>query len=201
MPIRVPYDTRKAVHSSDFDGFAMKSEPRKRNTRNKSAATDKDSAATDPIVNDVDTDYARQLLADAEALLSGDDKAPTAATSTSASMSTESNNAASSTKTGAKASKAVSKSMNKSGVSETIAATVVLPSQCVMRDAVELKSRLLPQLEAEDTVQIDVSKVERIDASVIQVLLAFVRDRQRHGGQSLGRRMNDDVGAETKAKG
>jgi len=81
--------------------------------------------------------------------------------------------------------------VKQSAVTDTIAATVVLPVQCVLRDAVELKSRLLPQLDAEDTVQIDVSKVERIDASVMQVLLAFVRDRTQRQRQVEWLGMNE----------
>jgi len=165
----------------------MKSEPRKRAARNKTGATDKDLAATN--VNEADNDYARQLLADAEAMLSGDDGVSQASNAgVNANMNSRSTKVAS-----AKANEVVSESTKQSSVNETIAATVVLPAQCLMRDAVELKSRLLLQLEAEDTVQIDVSKVERIDASVMQVLLAFVRDRTQRKQQVEWRGTNEVI--------
>ena len=65
---------------------------------------------------------------------------------------------------------------------------VVLPAQCLMRDAVELKSQLLSRLDTADAVQIDVAKLERIDAAAMQVLVAFVIDRadQEHNVEWCG---------------
>jgi ABC-type transporter Mla MlaB component len=56
---------------------------------------------------------------------------------------------------------------------------IVLPAQCTMRDALELKSQLLGCFDSADAVQIDVAKLERIDAAGMQVLLAFVLDRAK----------------------
>jgi ABC-type transporter Mla MlaB component len=169
----------------------MKSEARKRTTRNKTGATDKDPGAAIN-TSEADADYATQLLADAEALLSSGSESPQPALEPSVVKGSvpvaQMNSSAS-----AKANAVVSKPAKQSGVNETIAATVVLPVQCLMRDAVDLKLQLLPQLEAEDTVQIDVSKVERIDASVMQVLLAFVRDRTQRQRQVEWLGMNDVI--------
>ncbi|MES1196476.1 MAG: STAS domain-containing protein [Steroidobacter sp.] len=56
---------------------------------------------------------------------------------------------------------------------------VILPAQCMMRDALDLKAQLLKCLETTDAVQIDAAKLERIDAAGVQVLLAFVLDRAK----------------------
>jgi len=171
----------------------MKSDARKRTARNKTGATDKDPAAT-VNANEADAEYATQLLADAEALLASSGETSQSAPAQSAvTKSVVVEDMSSKAKANAKANEVVSEPVNQSGVNETIAAIVVLPVQCLMRDAVDLKSQLLPQLDAEDTVQIDVSKVERIDASVMQVLLAFVRDRSQRQRQVEWLGMNDVI--------
>ena len=53
---------------------------------------------------------------------------------------------------------------------------IALPSQCLLRDVVEYRARLLNCMDAL-SVSIDASAVERIDTAFMQVLLAFVRDR------------------------
>jgi ABC-type transporter Mla MlaB component len=53
---------------------------------------------------------------------------------------------------------------------------IALPSQCLLRDVVEYRERLLNCIDAQ-SVSIDASAVERIDTAFMQVLLAFVRDR------------------------
>lgn len=53
---------------------------------------------------------------------------------------------------------------------------ISLPTQCLMRDAVEYRQRLLDCLQME-SVSIDVAAVERIDTAFMQVLLAFVCSR------------------------
>ncbi len=55
-----------------------------------------------------------------------------------------------------------------------------LPVQCLLRDAVEYRQRLLDCVYAE-TVLIDVAAVERIDTAFMQVLLAFARSRSDSG--------------------
>jgi len=152
----------------------MKSDVRKRTAHNKTGATDTDRRATS-VSSDADADYARQLLADAETLLSTDGNESQSATNASVMTEMQATNTQLSPQVNA-VNEVMDESVNQ-GSHEAIAATVILPAQCIMRDAVELKLRLLPQLDAEDSVQIDVSKVERVDAATMQVLLAFVRDR------------------------
>ena len=55
---------------------------------------------------------------------------------------------------------------------------VVLPANCTLRETAELKSALLQWLDSTDSVQLDVSALQRIDTAAMQVLCAFVRDRQ-----------------------
>ena len=58
-------------------------------------------------------------------------------------------------------------------------AVVVLPAQCVIRDAADLKQQLLKHLDATDAVQIDATNIERIDAAAMQVLVSFVLGRAK----------------------
>jgi ABC-type transporter Mla MlaB component len=55
--------------------------------------------------------------------------------------------------------------------------TIVLASNCNVKDASELKQSLCYYLDDGAPVALDVGKVERIDTSTIQLLCAFVRDR------------------------
>ena len=54
--------------------------------------------------------------------------------------------------------------------------TIVLASNCNVKDAAELKSSLCQHIESAK-VALDASSVERIDTSTMQLLCAFVRDR------------------------
>lgn len=56
------------------------------------------------------------------------------------------------------------------------AASLCLPAQCVLREAVEYRQHLLALLPV-NTVTLDVAAVERVDAAFLQTLLAFVRSR------------------------
>jgi anti-anti-sigma regulatory factor len=58
----------------------------------------------------------------------------------------------------------------------------LLSEACTVRDSVSLKFALLDLIAEPHPVTIDVSAVERIDASAMQVLCAFVRDRKAAGG-------------------
>lgn len=58
-----------------------------------------------------------------------------------------------------------------------------LGANCTVRDCSQLKSELLDLLAHREPVAIDVGGVERIDTAAMQVLCAFVRDRQASGGQ------------------
>jgi ABC-type transporter Mla MlaB component len=55
--------------------------------------------------------------------------------------------------------------------------TIVLASNCNVKDANELKQSLCHYLDDGAPVALDVGKVERVDTSTIQLLCAFVRDR------------------------
>jgi anti-anti-sigma regulatory factor len=65
---------------------------------------------------------------------------------------------------------------------------IALPTSCTVRDSAALKAELLPLFEHDNVVTIDVRAVERIDTAVLQVLIAFVRDR------SLANRVTNWVG-------
>jgi ABC-type transporter Mla MlaB component len=54
---------------------------------------------------------------------------------------------------------------------------IVLASNCTVKDAAELKQSLCLHLDAVEPVTVDISGVQRVDTSTMQVLGAFVRDR------------------------
>lgn len=70
-------------------------------------------------------------------------------------------------------------------VSEEIAATetvradtvVAMASNCTVKDAVAMKGSLCAVADADGPVVIDAGAVERIDTAVLQLLVAFVRER------------------------
>lgn len=64
---------------------------------------------------------------------------------------------------------------------EAIASALALPSSCTVKDAADLKALLCSQLDSPDCVVLDVANVERIDTAALQLLCAFVRDRQARG--------------------
>jgi ABC-type transporter Mla MlaB component len=92
-----------------------------------------------------------------------------------------------------KTSKRKSKTANKLAepeVSETVAASseaaasggmstlaLALASHCTIKDAAALKLDLCAIAQEDADVSIDVTAVERIDTSTMQLLCAFVRDR------------------------
>ena len=57
--------------------------------------------------------------------------------------------------------------------------TIVLATNCNVKDAAELKLSLCQHLESA-IVSLDVGNVERVDTSTMQLLCAFVRDRVAH---------------------
>ena len=58
---------------------------------------------------------------------------------------------------------------------------VVLPAECAIASAPELRGGLLKRLSDARNVQIDASAVQRIDTASLQVLAAFARDRRAEG--------------------
>jgi ABC-type transporter Mla MlaB component len=61
------------------------------------------------------------------------------------------------------------------------AAAYALGPSCTMRDGGPMKTALLQLVNAEQPVAVDVSAVERIDTSALQLLCAFVHDRRIRG--------------------
>jgi ABC-type transporter Mla MlaB component len=55
--------------------------------------------------------------------------------------------------------------------------TIVLASNCNVKDSAELKQSLCHYLDESAPVALDVGRVERVDTSTMQLLCAFVRDR------------------------
>ena len=56
---------------------------------------------------------------------------------------------------------------------------IALSSHCTIKDAAALKQELCKVAQATDEVVVDIGAVERVDTTTIQLLSAFVRDRQR----------------------
>jgi ABC-type transporter Mla MlaB component len=60
-------------------------------------------------------------------------------------------------------------------------ATFAVAAECTVADAASLKSELGKLLDQEATVTLDVGSVQRIDTAGLQVIAAFVRERETHG--------------------
>jgi ABC-type transporter Mla MlaB component len=60
---------------------------------------------------------------------------------------------------------------------------VALPGNCTVKDAAALKQTLSSVAQDAATVTIDVTALERIDTSAMQLLCAFVRDRAARNQQ------------------
>lgn len=56
--------------------------------------------------------------------------------------------------------------------------TVALASNCSIKDAAALKDSLCAVVNADESVVLDASSIERVDTATIQLLCAFVRERQ-----------------------
>lgn len=66
-------------------------------------------------------------------------------------------------------------------VSKASAGPFSLPAECTLADAAELKTRLAKLLQSVKPVTLDVAAVQRVDTASMQVLTAFVRQRQERG--------------------
>jgi anti-anti-sigma regulatory factor len=62
--------------------------------------------------------------------------------------------------------------------------TVAIGPDLGIEAAADLKAVLLPHFASKRSVVIDASAVERVHSSSLQVLFAFVRDRQQAGHQT-----------------
>ena len=60
-------------------------------------------------------------------------------------------------------------------------ATFAVAAECTVADAGALKSELGRLLDHEAAVTLDVGSVQRIDTAGLQVIAAFVRERETHG--------------------
>ncbi|MBS0378606.1 MAG: STAS domain-containing protein [Proteobacteria bacterium] len=58
----------------------------------------------------------------------------------------------------------------------------VLPGNCTLRTADDLKAHLLPLAAAEGVVRVDASRVEQVDSAGFQLLVALGRALAHHGG-------------------
>lgn len=56
-----------------------------------------------------------------------------------------------------------------------------LAAECTIADAGSLKSGLATLLDDSDSVTLDIGAVRRIDTAGLQVIAAFVRERESHG--------------------
>lgn len=56
-------------------------------------------------------------------------------------------------------------------------------AECTVADAGSLKTGLAKLLNEPGTVTVDISAVQRIDTAGLQVIAAFVRERESHGRQ------------------
>ncbi len=65
------------------------------------------------------------------------------------------------------------------------AAPLTLAADCTARGAEAMQALLLAGLEQPGSVSIEVAAVERVDTVCLQLLVAFVRDRQRAGRSTL----------------
>lgn len=153
----------------------MKSDSRKRTVRHKSSVPAsvqaEDLVATDVNIEVADAAYGAQMLTAAEGLI-------VQAANPVNDVASDVERIDSTSKAG---STTMDKPKTKAKTNDTTVDVVVLPAQCLMRDAVELKTSLLSRLDAPQAVQLDVSRVERIDAASMQVLLTFAQDRNQRG--------------------
>jgi phospholipid transport system transporter-binding protein len=62
-----------------------------------------------------------------------------------------------------------------------------MAAECTVADAGSLKMGLAKLLNEPGTVTLDISAVQRIDTAGLQVIAAFVRERESHGRQVLWR--------------
>jgi len=85
--------------------------------------------------------------------------------------------------TAAKAEPAVSNIAASVSLSVTtdssVADVCVLPTSCTVRESAALKAELLPLIDRDNVITLDVRAVERIDTAALQLLVAFVRDRNQ----------------------
>jgi len=69
------------------------------------------------------------------------------------------------------------------GVEQTTASgAFAIAAECTVADASSLKSSLARLLD-ESSVTLDISAVQRIDTAGLQVIAAFIRERESHGRQ------------------
>ena len=55
--------------------------------------------------------------------------------------------------------------------------TLTLPAECTVSDAIALKESLLPFVDEPQPVTLDITRLQRIDTSGLQLITAFVRER------------------------
>jgi anti-anti-sigma regulatory factor len=66
---------------------------------------------------------------------------------------------------------------------KTTSGAFAIAAECTVADASSLKSGLAKLLEESDSVTLDISAVQRIDTAGLQVIAAFIRERESQGRQ------------------
>ena len=66
---------------------------------------------------------------------------------------------------------------------KTASGSFAIAAECTVADASSLKSGLARLLEESDSVTLDIGAVQRIDTAGLQVIAAFIRERESHGRQ------------------
>lgn len=78
---------------------------------------------------------------------------------------------------------------------------LTLPASCGIRGVAELHQSLEELLDVDGKVVIDAGAVESVDVSVLQVLLAFLRDRRQWNGDVDWQRVSDEFRAASTLSG
>ena len=58
-----------------------------------------------------------------------------------------------------------------------------MAAECTVADVASLKSGLAKLLDAAEPITLDISAIQRVDTAGLQIIAAFVRDRESQGRQ------------------
>ncbi|MEQ1579632.1 MAG: STAS domain-containing protein [Steroidobacteraceae bacterium] len=70
---------------------------------------------------------------------------------------------------------------------------VALMPECTARNAEGLRAALLERLDEPGEVNVEVGAVERVDTVCVQLLVAFIRERTKHGRTTAWRGRSDPL--------
>jgi anti-anti-sigma regulatory factor len=71
--------------------------------------------------------------------------------------------------------------MNSQPEDSTASPCVALPASCTLKESAAVKTLLVQGLDQAGDIRLDLSAVERVDTSVLQLLVAFSRDMKDAG--------------------